>query len=43
MCSSLFKFAPVSRGSFQAEKRITVLQPEQIKKMRIKIVLDEQN
>ena len=40
MCSSSLELAPGSRDLSQAEKRITI---EQIKKITLKIVLDEQS
>ena len=46
MCSSLLQLAPGLRDSSQAEKRITAMylcKAEQIHKMKLKIVLDEQS
>ena len=45
MCSSLLQLAPGSRDLSQTEKRINVLtcKAEQIRKMTLKIVLDNQS
>ena len=44
MCSSLLELAPGLRDLSQAEKKITVIcKAEQIKKLTLKIVLDEQS
>jgi hypothetical protein len=43
MCSSLLQLAPGSHDLSQAEKIITIIKAEQIHKMTLKIVLDEQS
>ena len=43
MCSSSLQLAPGSRDLSQAEKIITVIEREQIKKKMLKIVLDKQS
>ena len=43
MCTSLLQLAPGSRDLSQAEKIITIYKAEQIHKIRVKIVLDEQS
>ena len=41
ICSSLLHLAPGSHDLSQAEKRINVMKAEKIKKITLKIVLDE--
>ena len=43
ICSSLLHLAPKSHDLSHAEKRITVVKAEQIRKITLKIVLDEQS
>ena len=42
MCSSLDEFAPGSRDLSAAMKRITIISAEQIKKITLRIILNEQ-
>ena len=43
ICPNLLHLAPKSHDLSQGEKRITVMKAEQIKKITLKIVFDEQS